>query len=156
MPFDGSDLSQSPNPLSPGASPWVPAPARVRLWLARVWTTLRVPTALDRSAAARQRHALAACLLREARALVEREENWAVKMYYTIDGKHCAVGALQSAAWGKYGRRVQQQAHCRLLGVARDRGFSHVEKMNDKSSHADVLAAFDTAIASADTSGRAA
>ena len=36
-----------------------------------------------------------------------------------------------------------------MLGVARGRGFDSVERMNDKSTHTEVLAAFDAAIATA-------
>ncbi len=41
------------------------------------------------------------------------------------------------------------EAHSLLHAVASERGFDRVETMNDDSSHAQVLAAFDAAIAAA-------
>ena len=91
-------------------------------------------------------------LLREARALIEDERDWVSGAYRTPDGRHCAVGALRAAArgpWSQYERETRRNAHGLLLAVARGRGFDRVERMNDKSTHAQVLAAFDAAIANA-------
>ena len=41
-------------------------------------------------------------------------------------------------------------AHALLMAVALRRGFSDIESMNDNSTHRQVLAAFDEAIASAE------
>jgi hypothetical protein len=41
------------------------------------------------------------------------------------------------------------RAHELLAAVARDRGFSSVEAMNDRSRHEAVLSAFDAAIMTA-------
>jgi hypothetical protein len=46
-------------------------------------------------------------------------------------------------------------AHGYLITVARSRGFTNVEAMNDRSSHAAVLRAFDEAIALAHTAAAA-
>jgi hypothetical protein len=42
-----------------------------------------------------------------------------------------------------------REAQIMLLAVARERGFADVETMNDKSSHGQVVSAFDEAIARA-------
>ena len=145
MPFDGGEFPRSPEslllePLSSGA-----APADPRAW--RVWARLRA--LLPASPGGRECPPFdsAVCLLRAARALIEAEGDWTRGAYRTSDGKHCTVGALRKAAQGQYGRRVRHEAHGLLLGVARKRGFGSVERMNDSSTHAEVLAAFDAAIA---------
>lgn len=99
--------------------------------------------------------ASAALLLRAARALIEDERTWTTGIYHTLGGKHCAVGALRAAARGifegRYGRAVRQEADGILLGVAARRGFESVETMNDRSTHAQVLAALDAATACAES-----
>ena len=148
MPFDGSDFSRSPQPLPPGPSSLAAAFAKLRLWLALAWKSLRSLAPSRREIPERELHASAAHLLRVARALIETEENWAVGSYRTTDGRHCAVGALRTAGRGqqnKYGRSVRQIAYRHLLAVAQERGFRSVEQLNDKSTHAEVLAIFDDA-----------
>lgn len=152
MPFDGCEFSRSPEPLPPGPSPSIVAPSGPRTWLARAWTGLRAFSPAGPERPERQPLDSAACLLRAARALIEAEGNWVVRTYCTRDGKHCAVGALRTAARSspsEYGRKVRQEAHGLLRAVAKGRGFDTVERMNDESTHAEVLTAFDRAIASA-------
>jgi hypothetical protein len=94
-------------------------------------------------------------LLEAARLLIASEEAWVQGAYHTSTGRHCAIGALRAVAaqmhghGGGGGRGAKMQAHTLLLAVARQRGFDSVETMNDRSSHVQVLAAFDAAIASA-------
>jgi hypothetical protein len=98
----------------------------------------------------------AARLLAAARALIENEQNWVQGAYYTPDRKRCAVGALRAATQADWhGSGTKMEAHALLLAVASERGFDKVETMNDNSTHAEVLAAFDAAIARAQRGMRA-
>ena len=151
MPFDGGDLSQfrlsEPVPLTP-----VPLGFGARLaWLWCLFPGGRGVQSLSPEQADEIAEVRAASLLKAARALIETEETWTRGAYHTADGKRCAVGALRAAAQGRYGRGAGAEAHGFLLAVARWRGCDSVEKMNDKSTHAEMLAAFDVAIASAES-----
>ncbi|HJS84535.1 MAG TPA: hypothetical protein VJ779_03675 [Acetobacteraceae bacterium] len=85
-------------------------------------------------------------LLCAARTLIASEEKWAKGRLRTHDGRFCAMGAvLQVSALGP-GRHFRKPAFAYLRAVARQRNFSTVEAMNDCSTHAEVLAAFDEAI----------
>jgi hypothetical protein len=88
-------------------------------------------------------------LLRDARALIENPRNWAQRRYWTLSGRRCAVGALRAVARGLVEPDIAWAAHNLLITVARSRGFGTVEEMNDRSSHSEVLRAFDSAIAAA-------
>lgn len=145
MPFDGGEFSQAPD-----SHPPIPAPPTSH------------PSAMDRlrrlfqgdpppEQAGRPCGISTARLLEETRALIQAEEAWRQGAYRAPDGKRCAVGALRAAARkaGWRGFRSKRQAHTLLLGVVRARGFVGVELMNDHSTHAQVLAAFDAAIARA-------
>jgi hypothetical protein len=81
-----------------------------------------------------------------ARALIEDERNWVQRRYETLGGRRCAVGALRSAARLLELRSPQRDAADLLLSVAMSRGYSDIEKMNDNSTHVQVLSAFDEAI----------
>jgi len=85
-------------------------------------------------------------LLTIARALIADEENWVQGRYETIDGRRCAVGALRVASRLMGVRTPPRDATGMLLTVANGRGFNDIEKMNDRSTHAQVLSAFDEAI----------
>jgi len=85
-------------------------------------------------------------LLITARGMIEQEGRWIRGHYATLDGRHCAVGALRAAALRLDARRVGKMAHDVLRDVARQRGFRSIEQMNDHSTHSEVIAAFDTAI----------
>ena len=87
-------------------------------------------------------------LLTMGRALIADEGSWVRHCYETIGGRRCAVGALRAAARFTGSVRLRE-AQIVLLSVARERGFADVETMNDKSSHAQVVSAFDEAIARA-------
>ncbi len=90
-------------------------------------------------------------LLTIARALIADEENWVQGRYETIDGRRCAVGALRVASRLMGVRTPPREATGMLLTVANGRGFNDIEKMNDRSTHAQVLSAFDEAISRAQT-----
>ncbi len=90
-------------------------------------------------------------LLTIARALIADEENWVQGRYETIDGRRCAVGALRVASRLMGVRTPPRDATGLLLTVANGRGFNDIEKMNDRSTHSQVLTAFDEAITRAHT-----
>jgi hypothetical protein len=90
-------------------------------------------------------------VLRLARTLVEDERHWIQRRYETLDGRRCAVGALRSAGRLLALRSLNNEAHNLLLEVAVGRGFTDIEKMNDHSTHGQVVSAFDAAIARAET-----
>lgn len=76
-----------------------------------------------------------------ARKLIEKPENWCRETYETDSGAYCAVGAISRAAVpdGDYGH---------ALNVLEDVvGHGNIEVWNDAHTHAEVLAAFDAAIA---------
>jgi hypothetical protein len=84
-----------------------------------------------------------------ARTLVEDERHWIQRRYETLDGRRCAVGALRSATRLLGLRNANSEAHNLLLEVAVGRGFTDIEKMNDHSTHHQVVSAFDIAVARA-------
>ena len=88
-------------------------------------------------------------LLRMARALIEDEARWTQRFYETRDRRYCAVGALRAVARHRARLRTFEHADRVLQQVARQHGFRDMEHMNDGSTHAAVLAAFDAAIAAA-------
>ncbi len=85
-------------------------------------------------------------LLRAARSLISSEETWVKGRLRTRDGKRCALGAIFQVTAHGPGRHLRRPAVAHLLAVAKQRGFPAIERMNDSSTHADVLAAFDEAI----------
>jgi hypothetical protein len=87
--------------------------------------------------------------------LIENPENWTRGTYATLFGRRCAVGALRAAASWLEGPSPAWSAHDLLIRVSRSRGFTSVEAMNDHSSHAEVLTAFDEAIAMAQSAALA-
>jgi hypothetical protein len=98
-----------------------------------------------------QPDALTLQVLSVGRALIEDRKDWVQRRYETRDGRRCAVGALRGAARLMHLQGAQTGAHTFLLSVAMDRGFNDIESMNDNSSHRQVVAAFDEAIARATT-----
>ncbi|HSU06289.1 MAG TPA: hypothetical protein VLI93_12015 [Acetobacteraceae bacterium] len=89
-------------------------------------------------------------LLRAARGLIELEDRWVQGRYETVRGRRCAMGALQAAARVLRDPRAFEDAKDLLRTEAVLRGYSHVEKMHDRSTHGQVLAVFDAAIAKAE------
>jgi hypothetical protein len=146
LPFDGCDFYE----FWPSAP--VPLPrAQLGFWTRLSWSVRLFPSGFRflRAAQIEAPEPHATRLLRAARVLIEAEESWVQGTYRTSDGGRCAIGALRAAAQGQYGQGAAVEAHGFLLAVARWRGFSTVEGMNDKSTHPEILAAFDAAIASA-------
>jgi hypothetical protein len=88
-------------------------------------------------------------LLETARRMIEDPLTWLQGSYVRVGGRHCAVGALRAAARALNASSKLPRAHAFLLEVARRRGFTKIEQMNDRSTHCGVLAAFDEAIAAA-------
>ena len=139
MPFDGNEFFAkvgSPGPVGGKPSIWILLQERIKAWLAPA------PARLDPSP-----DLLTVQLLATARSLIADELNWVQHDYETRDGRFCAVGALRYAARFLGPPGTMNPASRLLLSVARERGFSKIEKMNDRSSHGQVLAAFDEAIA---------
>jgi hypothetical protein len=85
-------------------------------------------------------------LLLDAKSLIEDPKNWTRGTYRSFTGRHRAIGALRAVAGRLRSPSPAWSAHELLIKIARSRGFASVEAMNDKSSHAAVLAAFDEAI----------
>ena len=157
MPFDGTEFSHAlrshvPSPAS--SSTRTPLVA----WLQRLFLgDAGYAKLLYPGQPGRVSEMPAARLLIAARALIENEQAWVQGAYYTPDRKRCAVGALRAATQADWhGSGTKMEAHALLLAVASARGFDKVETMNDNSTHAEVLSAFDEAIARAQRGGRAA
>jgi hypothetical protein len=149
MPFDGIGF-QAPAVVDTGIFPlW--SRHGCRLW---IQTRLR-PQARGKRAAqgwylpAEERNAAVAQLLRDARTLIADPDDWTQRIYRSFRGRRCAVGALRAAASRLEDPSLAWSAHALLIRIARARGFTNVEAMNDRSSHAAVLRAFDEAIAAA-------
>jgi len=147
MPFDGSEFI---------ATPVQDVPAWPGLW-ALLWQAAHrlrpsargLPAEFPGSVPADSAEAATVQVLRLARSLIEDERHWIQRRYETLDGRRCAVGALRGAARLLALRSLNSDAHSLLLDVAVGRGFTDIEKMNDHSTHGQVLAAFDVAIARA-------
>ena len=161
MPFDASEFPRLPPPEPSPATPvWAPPgwASRREAWAAWLRGLLSPPPGRrgirppvpERPDAA---DITSLHLLQAARALIESQDAWGQGAYQTLGGRRCAIGALRAAAtaaraeWRESGAKAEAHAH--LLAVARGRGFASVELMNDGSSHAQVLAAFDAAAAKA-------
>jgi hypothetical protein len=134
MPFDSAER-------------WPPrvADASWRGRLARAWRR-----AVGRGPAPPARAPLGPAVLHvleEARGLIEAREDWTQGSYETFAGRRCAIGALGAAGALLDYEDAMRVARGLLADVARQRGYRDVEDMNDRSSHARVLAAFDAAIA---------
>jgi hypothetical protein len=153
MPFDGTQFRVVPLRQ---AEPAVPKAPGARLFVRRAMTALfaharAVPLwSLAPSDPVVRPDASAAHLLRAARALIEVEDRWVPGRYETVRGRRCAMGALQAAARVLRHPRALVEATGLLRTEAVLRGYSHVERMNDRSAHAEVLSAFDAAIAKAE------
>lgn len=153
MPFDGTEFR-----VAPVTQPALPVPDSHGLW-ARVCTATAgfvsrakaIPVwSFSPGDPVVPSEVSAVHLLRAGRALIELEDRWVQGRYETVRGRRCAMGALQAAARVLRDPRAFEEAKDLLRAEAVLRGYSHVEKMNDRSSHAQILAAFDAAIAKAE------
>ncbi|HVC62834.1 MAG TPA: hypothetical protein VND19_21030 [Acetobacteraceae bacterium] len=147
MPFDGSEFVAAPvqeMPTGPGL--W----ATLRQGARRLRPSRRgLPSECPGSMPAATPEAPAVHVLLLARSLIVDEPHWIQRRYETLDGRRCAVGALRGAARLLSLRGLNNEAHNLLLQVAVGRGFTDIEKMNDHSTHREVVSAFDAAIARA-------
>lgn len=157
MPFDGKDFSGTV--IAPPAPPAVPGEPslweRVRSATKTFLPRLRAlpPLRSFSPEPAMPGEVATVQLLTIARALIADEENWVQGRYETIDGRRCAVGALRVASRLMGVRTPPRDATGMLLSVANGRGFNDIEKMNDRSTHGQVLSAFDEAITRAHSRG---
>jgi hypothetical protein len=150
MPFDGTYFP-APTPSDTGLFPiW--SRHGCRLWFDARLRRSRLGDALLRAPMPADRGMEVAGLLREAKGMIGDPENWTRRTYRSFGGQRCAVGALRAAAKRLDDPSIAWSAHALLIDVARSRGFTNVETMNDRSSHAAVLAAFDQAIRTAERS----
>jgi hypothetical protein len=145
MPFDGSEFVVTP---SQKASAWPGLRILLRQASHRLRPTARtLPIEFPGEVPADSPDMATMQVLRLARTLIEDERHWIQRRYETLDGRRCAVGALRSASRLLALRNANSDAHNVLLEVAVGRGFTDIEKMNDHSTHYQVLSAFDVAIA---------
>lgn len=89
----------------------------------------------------------AIAILLLARKLLRDPAHWAQGTYRTNDHRYCAIGAMRAVTGGRFGRNGDILATRLLRIVAWHQGYSCVEEMNDLSTHQQVLAAFDRAVA---------
>jgi hypothetical protein len=141
MPFDNAEA-----PLS--AAPAAGRRRGLRLWrlLAR---GVREPAPFRHDV--RSHAIMTQRLLEEARQVIAARERWTQGVYESAERAYCAIGALRAAGrrFGDEAAAAQGTAHELLRSVAQQRGFLSVERMNDRSAHGEILAAFDEAIAAA-------
>ena len=147
MPFDGSEL-----PASLTAQPELPT-HHLRSSLQAALHALLGPTfrarALPEGDQVVPREIRVVQLLCAAQEMIEVENKWTQGRYQTFGGRRCAMGALRAAARSVRDPRAFEGAKRLLAAEAISRGYTHIEKMNDCSTHAQVLSAFDAAIAKA-------
>lgn len=84
-------------------------------------------------------------VLRRARALIDSPEKWCKGAMRTEDGRRCIFGAIDDAA----GRLAIDESHL----FSRATGIRNIAEWNNapERTHAEVLAAFDRAIALAES-----
>lgn len=147
MPFDGSEFIATQ--VESGAEKQPPrGPLNL---LRRISDGLRarsraLPFVAPDEVALPQGDASTIQVLGLARSLIQDERHWIQRRYETLDGRRCAVGAVRAAV-RLLGLRVGPiDPHHALLMVAVARGFTDIEKMNDHSTHSQVVSAFDEAI----------
>ncbi|MBV9250237.1 MAG: hypothetical protein JO227_13460 [Acetobacteraceae bacterium] len=143
MPFDGKEFLgttfDGSVPLFPKPGVWQRLKVLARAFVpGEVTPAFKIPQVPPEIATIQ--------VLRLARTLIEDERHWIQRRYETLDGRRCAVGALRGAARLLELRGHHNEPHNLLLSVAMSRGFSDIEKMNDHSTHQQVLSAFDDAI----------
>jgi hypothetical protein len=146
MPFDGLQVSRrGAVSVRPGAAGklrdrW----QALTLWL-RFGERASGVEALERTAPSELADSGTVQVLMAAAALIEPPHKWIRGAYRTFGGRYCAMGALQAAGLA-YDHATRIRARRLLVSVARARGFPTVERLNDTSTHGEVLAAFDAAI----------
>jgi hypothetical protein len=145
MPFDGAEFFPNPSVAAPPADP-----ASGEAWYKRLKALVRRQRRTSLFRVAPEDPDLATLrLLEESRHAIEEREHWVQGVYETFGRRYCAAGALRAVGRRMRGASVESRAYKLLLEVANRRGFLNVEIMNDRSTHEQVLSAFDEAIASA-------
>lgn len=91
-------------------------------------------------------------LLKEAKALIDSPDKWC-KGSLMAGGKICAVGAVYAAASCAKRMRERQMLDC--LQVGHKEGGLSVYNDHEDTTHADMMALFDKAIAFAERRYRA-
>jgi hypothetical protein len=88
-------------------------------------------------------------ILIRARKLIDHPDKW-IKGMFTFGGGYCAVGALFKAGIDRCG--IEWDKNPAYLALVKSTGTEpgEVGRFNDTHTHAEVLAAFDRAIASLD------
>jgi hypothetical protein len=147
MPFDGSEFIATPVRSDPDKPP---SRGPIRL-LRQIGDSLRargrtLPFAVPTDEPAPSGEATTIQVLGLARSLIQDERHWIQRRYETLDGRRCAVGAVRAAVRLLGLRAGPIDPHHALLMVAVSRGFTDIEKMNDHSSHSQIVSAFDDAI----------
>jgi hypothetical protein len=152
MPFDGTYFPAT-TPYDTGLFPlW--SRHGCRLWFqTRLHGTKPTAPTMLRAPTPGERGLAVADLLRDAKDMIVDPKDWTRRTYRSFGGQRCAIGALRAAAKHLNDPAIAWSAHSLLIDVARSRGFTNVETMNDRSSHAAVMAAFDQAIRTAERTG---
>ena len=90
-----------------------------------------------------------------AKALIDTPEKW-IKEHYVLEGCRCASGAVRFVESGgdEFGPLGEAHAAMRMVLPA---GFPSIPDFNDHpdTTHADIMALFDRAIAATAPSGEA-
>ena len=148
MPFDGTYFPAT-TPYDTGLFPlW--SRHGCRLWFQTRLRGNKIAPSMLRAPTPAERAFAVADLLRDAKSMLADPKAWTRRTYRSFGGQRCAVGALRAAAKRLDDPTIAWAAHALLIDVARSRGFTNVETMNDRSSHAAVMAAFDQAICAAE------
>ena len=145
MPFDGSEFVGRSVATDPDRVPSRGAWQRLR----RISRALRgrgLPPVLPAAEPIVAPEVATVQVLGLARSLIQDERQWIQRRYETLDGRRCAVGALRGAGRLLGLRGGGNEPHNALLAVAIARGFTDIEKMNDHSTHPQIVSAFDEAI----------
>ena len=152
MPFDGTHFPATTTTYDTGLFPlW--SRHGCRLWFhTRLSGKKPIQTRMLRAPVPAERDLAVVDLLRDAKEMIADPKDWTRRTYRSLGGQRCAVGALRAAAKRLDDPSIAWSAHALLIDVARSRGFTNVETMNDRSSHVAVMAAFDQAIRTAERS----
>jgi len=144
MPFDGVEFYRKPSVAVPP-----PEQAASEAWYKRLKSLMRRQRTSLFRVAPEEPEISTLRLLEESRQAIEQREHWVQGVYETFGRRYCAAGALRAVGRRMRGASVESRAYKMLLEVANRRGFLNVEIMNDRSTHDQVLSAFDEAIAAA-------
>lgn len=140
MPFDGIGFVETPRRVRPTTT---------RAWISRLRALVAPAPDVPFVVEGPSTEDPVVAFLLSAKRMIETPETWTRGAYSTPGGKYCSVGALRAAGARFRDPVAQCRAHTHLQEIAFRRGFCSIEVMNDRSSHAEVMTAFDEAIAAA-------